>query len=132
MSATGHNHEGHGELGHIVPLSIYRAVFITLIALTVITVVVAKAPVFQFAHEWINVFVAILIATIKASLVAMFFMHLKYENKLTWLYVFFPLFLLALLIGLLFLDNPFRKDARDLSATVTHTAPASHHGAAHH
>lgn len=129
---TSHDAHGdsHGELGHIIPYRIYVTVFITLLALTVITVIVAKSPVFHFSAAWINVFIAILIATVKATLVAMFFMHLKYENRITVLYVFFPLFLLALLIGLLFLDNPFRDNAGrppiPLKSSAQVAAPAQH------
>jgi len=111
MSTSENTDHEHGELGHIVPFKIYAGVFLALIMLTAMTVLIAKHPFFQFDADWINVVIAIGIATLKASLVAMFFMHLKYENSLIMLYVFFPLFLLALLIGILFLDNPWRVGA---------------------
>ena len=97
--------EHHSELGHIIPFSIYRNVFLALVALTIITVAIA-----QVDFGAMNLVVAMVIASIKAGIVAMFFMHLKYENPVTWLYVFFPLFLLALMIGLIFLDNPLRDE----------------------
>jgi cytochrome c oxidase subunit 4 len=52
--------------------------------------------------------VALGIASIKASLVALYFMHLKYEDKLTWTFAVYPLFLLALLIGLTASDVFYR------------------------
>lgn len=100
---TAH-HDDHSELGHVLPYSTYLSVFIALVVLTVITVAAAQM---DFGN--MNLVVAMVIASIKAGIVALFFMHLKYENPITWLYCGFPIFLLALMIGLIFLDNPFRE-----------------------
>lgn len=62
---------------HITPLRIYLAVGISLIILTGITVAISFIHFGAF-----NLVVAMLIASVKASLVAMFFMHLYYDNKL--------------------------------------------------
>ena len=91
------------ELGHIVPFKTYISVFVALLVLTVITVAIAQVDFGSF-----NIVIAMLIASFKAGLVALFFMHLKYEHPLTWMYVLFPIFLLFLLIGGVFLDNPLR------------------------
>jgi len=101
-SNTAHG-DSHGELGHIVPYKIFVRVFITLVILTLITVGVSRIDL-----GVMNIVVAMVIASIKAMIVALFFMHLKYENKLTWLYAAFPLFLLATLLAGVFIDNPFR------------------------
>jgi cytochrome c oxidase subunit 4 len=71
--------------------------------LTVITVGVSYIHFGVF-----NIVVALAVASIKASLVALFFMHLKYEDKLTWVFAIYPLCLLALLIGLSVSDVFFR------------------------
>lgn len=105
---SNHSHDDHhGELGHIVPFAVYRNVLLGLLVLTVITVWVAKDPSMDFGH--LNIAIAMFIASIKASIVALYFMHLKFEDKTTWLYAFFPVFLLVLMMGLIFLDNPFRR-----------------------
>jgi len=57
----------------------------------------------------LNIAIAMVIASVKASIVALYFMHLKFEDKTTWLYAFFPIMLLVLMMGLIFLDNPFRR-----------------------
>jgi caa(3)-type oxidase subunit IV len=44
------------------------------------------------------------IASIKATIVALFFMHLKFEDSITWVFALYPLFLLSLLIGLTSID----------------------------
>ncbi len=105
---TSHNdHDGHElGLGHILPKKVYWAVFAALMILTVITVAVAKMPIFDFGY--LNLVIAMAIASVKACLVAMYFMHLKYENPILWIYVAFPLVLLGILLGGVFLDQPFR------------------------
>ncbi len=62
---------------HIVPFYIYIRVLSALLVLTVLTVAVAQMDFGIF-----NVLIAMGIATIKAVLVLLFFMHLKYDNKL--------------------------------------------------
>jgi cytochrome c oxidase subunit 4 len=100
-----HADHGHGEmLGHILPLKVYLGVFAALVVLTVVTVQASYIDTGPAMHLTI----AMVIASVKAGLVAMFFMHLKYEQKITWLYAGFPLILLAILIGGLFIDNPYR------------------------
>jgi len=72
----------------------YLMVFGTLLVLTLITVGVSYLDLPEFE----TVIVALTIATVKASLVAMFFMHLKGEKPM----VYWPLGLTAFLfIGLL-------------------------------
>jgi len=90
----------------VVPFKTYLSVFIALVFLTIVTVAVAQV---HFGAVWINVMVAMLIASVKAGLVALVFMHLKYENPVTWLYVLFPILLLFIMIGGVFIDNPFRE-----------------------
>ena len=68
---------GHAEvaLGHVVELRVLLAVFAALMVLTVITVAVS-----YFDFGALNLLVAMVVATIKASLVALFFMHLRYDS----------------------------------------------------
>ena len=108
MSHSNHsNHDSSHELGHIVPAALFLKVFAALVVLTIITVAVSRAPL----GPW-NIVVAMGVASIKAMLVALFFMHLKYESPLTWLYAILPLFLLGLLLGGVFIDNPLRHTTR--------------------
>jgi|GEM_PF-102231 len=97
------------ELGHILPFVVYKRTFIILVVLTIVTVVAAELNISKYSAA-LAMAIALGIASVKAFLVATNFMHLKYENPVTWLYAGFPLVLLAILIGLLFIDNPFRVD----------------------
>lgn len=88
---------------HVTPFSVYVKVWGSLIALTVITV---SSSYFDFGGNY-NVIIALVIATIKALLVTMFFMGLKYdsaENNVTF-YVtilFFAVFPFLTISDLLF------------------------------
>jgi len=69
------------------------AVFAALLLLTVVTVLVSYVDL----GLW-NTVVALLIASVKASLVALFFMHLKGETRLVWGFALFPIVFLILII----------------------------------
>lgn len=92
MSSKEYDNHSH------VPL--LTKVFVSLLTLTVITVL---ASYVHFGSAAINILIAMLIATVKASLVAVFFMHLKWEDKLTWAFagLSFPFVALFVLIDLL-------------------------------
>lgn len=53
----------------------------------------------------LNIVIALVIASIKASIVALYFMHLKIEDSITWVFALFPLSLLALLIAMTITDT---------------------------
>lgn len=83
---------------HILPLQTYFGVATVLFILTGITVWVA-----QYDLGEINLEVAMIIAATKASLVALFFMHLKYDNKLySVIFLTAILFLAAFIIFTMF------------------------------
>jgi cytochrome c oxidase subunit 4 len=76
---------------------------LTLLLLTAITTTAAGLA---FGH--LSVFVALVIAAIKATIVVRIFMHLKYESKLFHVMVFVVLLTLVIFIGLTFTDTLFR------------------------
>ena len=84
-----HHDEHHGH--HVTPLWLYHAIFGGLLCLTVITVWIA-----QFDFGSANTIIAMLVATVKASLVALFFMHLLHDERLNMLTFGFGLLFVAL------------------------------------
>lgn len=66
----------------VVPRTVYFAVFAALLALTALTVVVAFFDLGRF-----NVITAVTIAVIKASLVTLYFMHVRWSGGLVWVAV---------------------------------------------
>ena len=85
--------------GHVVPLRVYFAVFGTLMVLTAVTVLVA----FRDLGPW-NTIVAMGIAVTKATLVVLYFMHVRYGDKLTRIVVAAGFFWFAILIVLTLSD----------------------------
>jgi cytochrome c oxidase subunit 4 len=85
--------------GHVSPKSTYYAIFGALMVLTGVTVAVAfiNLGVFNFP-------VALGIAITKATLVILFFMHVKYSSRLTKLFVGMAFLFLAILFGLTLTD----------------------------
>ncbi len=96
--ATNHTHsaahdDGHVHV-HVASTPFYLAVFGGLIVLTLLTV---KVSYYDFGEA--NIVIALLIATMKASLVAAFFMHLRHDklfNTLAFLaaFLFLGIFIL--------------------------------------
>ncbi len=79
----------------------YIAIFLSLVVLTAVTVGV------YFLHptsEVVKILLALLIASVKAILVAYFFMHLKFEGKLIYTIFIVPLLLCVLLVVALIPD----------------------------
>ena len=87
------HHDPHDAHPHIVPVTTYLLVFAALMVLTGITVFVATIDFGSF-----NTIVAMAIAVTKASLVVLFFMHVKYSPKLTQLLVAASFIWLGLMI----------------------------------
>lgn len=114
----GHDHEGGGH--HVDPLWLYLAIFGALLCMTVVTV---GASYIDFGAA--NTAIAVLIATVKASLVAIFFMHLRHDK---------PFHSLVLVSGLLFLsflflftlsDNGTRNDVDEWHGKSIPKEPAA-------
>jgi cytochrome c oxidase subunit 4 len=107
--------------GHTVPEPHHKVnyfrIFLLLVALTVVTVVVA------FVHiesELTKVLVALTIASIKAAFVALFFMHLKFEGKLIYLILLVPVFLSVVLVISLIPDIVHALQFESLAAFPGH------------
>jgi cytochrome c oxidase subunit 4 len=80
---------------HIVSRKIYLAIFAALVVLTVVTWSVAKIDLGRM-----NAVVALTIAVIKATLVVLYFMHVRYSSRLTWVFVCAGFFWLAIMVAL--------------------------------
>lgn len=65
----------------IVPTKIYYRVAAALFVLFVLTVVVAYV---DFGD--LNIYIAMSIAILKATLVVLYFMHVRYHSKVTWIF----------------------------------------------
>ncbi len=96
--ATGiESADGHAV--HVVPLRVLVAVWAALLVLTIVTVAATHVDLGGF-----NLWVAMIIATVKASLVALYFMHLRYDHPFYALILISALVFIVLFIGLVLVD----------------------------
>jgi cytochrome c oxidase subunit 4 len=84
---------------HVSPLKIYFAVFAALMVLTTVTILVAYVDL-----GGMNKVVALGIASFKATLVVLYFMHVKYASRMTKLIVVSGFFFLMILLTLTMAD----------------------------
>ncbi len=89
---------------HVIPKKAYFLVFAGLIFLTLTTTVVATINLGP-----LNIVVALLIAMTKAALVILFFMHLRWSGRLTYIVAAAALFWLTILIVLTLADYRTRQ-----------------------
>jgi cytochrome c oxidase subunit IV len=89
----------HAPHIHVTPMWIYIAVFLALAAGTLLTWWVSTIDL-----GWMNTPIALLIATIKAVLVILFFMHVIHSTRLTWVVVIASFLWLGVLFVLTFAD----------------------------
>ena len=84
---------------HVVSIRLYVAIFLALMMLTALTVAAAFVDLGA-----LNTFVALGIAVTKATLVILFFMHVKYSSRLTWLVVASGFVFLAIMLAFTMAD----------------------------
>jgi len=89
---------------HVDSAKAYIGVLAALLCLTVLTTLTAYIDLGAFSVGAFSVVAALTIAVCKAILVALFFMHLRYSNKLTKLVVAGGLMWLGILLVLTLAD----------------------------
>jgi cytochrome c oxidase subunit IV len=94
----GHEPEQHAE-HHIVSPVVYATILGCLLVATAITIWASYLELGPF-----NPVIAILIACVKATLVVLYFMHVKYSSKLTKLTVGAGVFTFLILVGMSLAD----------------------------
>ena len=92
---------------HIVSRKVYFAVFSALMICTLLTVLAAEADL-NHIYSGLNVMVALAIASFKASLVVLYFMHLRYSPKRTQLVIIASLFWLGIMLFMTMSDYASR------------------------
>lgn len=85
--------------GHVAPKSMYYLVFLALLVGTGLTVAAAFVDMGAM-----NNVVMLTIAIIKATLVILFFMHVRWSSRLTWVIAMAGFFWLLILFGVTMSD----------------------------
>jgi cytochrome c oxidase subunit 4 len=99
--ADAHPRDEHEAHVHVVPPWLLLGVFVVLLVLTFVTVAVTWVDFGRTANVWI----ALAIAAVKAALVALYFMHLRWDSPFNGLILAASLFFVALFIGITVLDT---------------------------
>ena len=97
---------------HAITLKTYGAVFTALLILTALTTGVA----FLDLGSYFNTVIALTIACAKATLVVLYFMHLRYSRPLTWVIAGAGLFWFLIMMSLTLSDVLTRETVGTLFA----------------
>ena len=104
---------------HIVPPKVYIGIFLSLMVLTAVTVAAAFVSLGPF-----NIVIALAIATLKATLVLLYFMHARYSPKRTQLVIISAVFWLAIMLALTMSDYASRHPEVSLTPPAVHVVSA--------
>ena len=96
-----HAHDDHHEshIGHVMPMKTLISVFVGLLIFTYITV---QQSYFDFGET--EFVVTMFIATIKATMVTLFFMHLRYDRGQNSMLLIFTLVFVGLFLAMTLVD----------------------------
>ena len=101
--------EGHHGFAHPMPVWQLLAVFFALIFLTILTVYQATLDLGNM-----ELALSLFIATIKASLVILFFMHMIHDKPLNAIVFLSSLIFVALFLGFTLMDAHAYNDKKEL------------------
>jgi cytochrome c oxidase subunit 4 len=121
---SAHGHDGHGGhhsgFSHPMPVWMLLAVFFALLALTFLTVFQA-----QFDLGNAEVWLSLIIATIKAGLVIAFFMHLIWDKPLNAIVILGSLIFVALFLGFTMMDAEGYRENLIYKSTLKASQPGA-------
>lgn len=114
-----HSHEAHTHVDANATRK-YAIVLLALLVLTLVTVLVSQV---QFGSGFLNVVVALAIATVKASLVALFFMHLLQDKPLNAIILVSSFVFLGIFLISCYTDQATRAPLQPSNLKVQTTTP---------
>lgn len=88
---------------HVLPVKTYLTVFFALLVLMIITVAVAFVDLGLFSDV-----IAMSIAVAKTLLIVLFFMHVRFSSRLTWVFAAAGLMWFFILVGITLSDYSTR------------------------
>lgn len=101
MSSTEHHADDHHGISHVASVKVLVGTGGALLLLTLVTVGATK---FDFGPS-MNLALAMLIAVVKATLVVLFFMHLKYDKVFHTVIFMSAVLAAALFVGFTLMDS---------------------------
>jgi cytochrome c oxidase subunit 4 len=108
MASHSDNHGGHSGAsgGHVMPVYMLAFTFAVLLVLTILTVTVTQVDL----GSSLNLSIAMIIATIKAAMVCLYFMHLRFDKPFNALILVSCIGFVILFLGLSTLDTESYSD----------------------
>lgn len=97
-----HANDGSADQ-HLIPYKTYVLIWLALCTLTLVTVAVSYADM-----RHMTIIVALLIACAKSTLVVLWFMHVKFENRAIWWFLIATILTYVTFVLLTFADYSFR------------------------
>lgn len=107
----GHDHAHHG-LAHVSPVKLLISVWAWLMFFTVITVAFSKMEehkIIELGNA--SIWVALIIATVKGTLVMMYFMHLRYDKPFNTFIFLSTLLFVAIFLSFAMMDSGQYQDS---------------------
>lgn len=112
---------GHGSV-HVVPMKVLIATLLALLVLTVVTVGAAGHPILKTSG--LGIWVAMGVATVKAGIVMLYFMHLRYDSKFNTFAIISAVLFVGLFIFMCYLDSgEYRPNVDKLEKTFKVKGP---------
>ena len=120
MAATEHHDEHDHGLAHVAAIKTLIATGGTLLCLTVVTVISSKI---DFGGSSINLAIAMVIAVTKATLVILFFMHLRYDRLFHSVVFVSAILAASLFVGFTLMDTGQYQQTNIWNPTAPPIAP---------
>lgn len=98
-------HHEHGAVGHIVPIRMLVATCAALLVLTGVTVWVAKFNFENINISEANIIIAMGVATFKALLVCLIFMHLRWDRSFIGFFFLASVLFVGLFVAIALMDT---------------------------
>ena len=120
MASTEHHDEHDHGLAHVAAIKTLIATGGTLLCLTVVTVISSKI---DFGGSSINLAIAMVIAVTKATLVVLFFMHLRYDRLFHSVVFVSAILAASLFVGFTLMDTGQYQQTNIWNPTAPPIAP---------
>ena len=103
MSNADHHHED--QIGHVVPVKFLTFICAILLFLTAVTVWVSRYDFTEINIAELGIILALLVATVKATIVGLYFMHLRWDRPIIGFIFVGSILLVVLFVGMAITDS---------------------------
>ena len=104
MSHTDSTHHGD-QVGHIVPIKFLVLICATLLFLTAVTIWASRFSFAEINIAEMDIITALLIASVKATIVGLYFMHLRWDRPFIGFIFVGSILFVVLFIGIALTDS---------------------------